>query len=483
MKIIKGTLLIACITVLDISIFAQESFKKEATQGLFSTDVDNYMDVNNWSEIGMENFFGFLGYNHMAGETSHTHNVGNYSGNSGNISIGDGGLDTINTGLSHSVGKVYTGLYFGGRLKLFDFKSKSFIDYNNPKNNNKTSSLETKTGGVFDMGLLFGNGNVGVKPYVRYSPKGISNTTSKNNDGSVKSDSKNFNVRPGLQIGINSKIKGHVARFNLGSSIDCNINKIRNKNIKGEITKSDNSSYGLSIYSGVEFDGKESESGKFSSVWGVDLGITLSFYKSVNGNNKIKGKFDSINTINPYFVAIITPAERFALKIKPEVKFCNITHKNPKSIINTKIGKTEYLDPYKNFGISMAPRLSVGGVFTIKKEVVDFNFGASIDIPNVEWSKSVSETCNHDTGELLTKTTETNFNFNTGTGKLGLSSGVTAYIGKAVTFDISWNILGRLVPEKLKSDFNNGNDSNAFWGNLNKIFFGSNIGLLLSVKI
>ena len=67
------------------------SMTDESSQGLFGTDVDDYLDVNEWSNVQPTKVFGFLSY-------------------------GTSGTDKINTGFAMPVGKFYLGAFFGGQL-------------------------------------------------------------------------------------------------------------------------------------------------------------------------------------------------------------------------------------------------------------------------------------------------------------------------------------------------------------------------------
>ena len=105
MKLSKKTLVtVFLLTVCFTAAFAQTpphvelmrlsptSMTNESTRGLFGTDVDDYLDVNEWSNVKPEKLFGFLSY-------------------------GKSGTDKLNFGLAGPVaGKFYLSGFFGGQL-------------------------------------------------------------------------------------------------------------------------------------------------------------------------------------------------------------------------------------------------------------------------------------------------------------------------------------------------------------------------------
>lgn len=109
MKLSKKTLVtVFLLTVCFATVFAQglptlpkspepmrispKSMTNESTKELFGTDVDDYLDVNEWSNIKPEKVFGFLSY-------------------------GKDGNDKLNFGLAGPVaGKFYLSGFFGGQL-------------------------------------------------------------------------------------------------------------------------------------------------------------------------------------------------------------------------------------------------------------------------------------------------------------------------------------------------------------------------------
>ncbi len=67
----KSLSILALLSVMGASVFAQNykptSNTSSSTAGLFSTDVDNFIDITDWASVNPENFFGVLGYDGVYG--------------------------------------------------------------------------------------------------------------------------------------------------------------------------------------------------------------------------------------------------------------------------------------------------------------------------------------------------------------------------------------------------------------------------------
>lgn len=459
MRILKKVAVAVCAAAL----FAQfavadsptpKSFKGESTKGLFATDVDGYMDVNAWQESEVENFFGFVGYNWGP---------------------------ALSTGAAHAFDKFYMGLFFGGRLDGFTATSSSTKNFTNPSANTKTSNLKSKNDGAFSTSALFGFGNIGIKPYISYNPAKIDNTDTKTSAGKTKNYDRQFSITPGVEVGLNTEVKGVPARFKFGTELFCDVNDQDTKaDPTATLSKTKDSMYDWKLFGNVEFDGKDTGSEIFSYVWGVGFATDLKFFTKETPATKSKGKFGNTIEANPYFVATIRPVDRFTLKIKPALNFSVDTRLPHKSIHNKSTGVTTYETTQETtVNLELVPTLELGGVFVAKEDVVDLNFGVAVRVPTMKLNNTITKTCESTTGKVSNKTTKTEYIFKSSDGNLDLRSGFTVYLGKAVTFDFSWNILNTLVSKELYSQFN----STDFWGNVNKVVFGSQIGLLLSVKL
>ena len=63
MKTQKKLFVFAVLLMAASLVFAQTSMTSYSTQGLFGTDVDDFMNVNEWQNVKPKNIFGYLAYN------------------------------------------------------------------------------------------------------------------------------------------------------------------------------------------------------------------------------------------------------------------------------------------------------------------------------------------------------------------------------------------------------------------------------------
>lgn len=100
MKIQKKLFIFAVLLMTASLVFAQISMTSYSTQNLFGTDVDDFMNVNEWQNVQPKNIFGFLGY-------------------------GKTGKGSINLGLAHQFKPFYLGTYFEGQLNGWEKKKEA----------------------------------------------------------------------------------------------------------------------------------------------------------------------------------------------------------------------------------------------------------------------------------------------------------------------------------------------------------------------
>ena len=129
---LKKVFVAAAVATLGFGLFAQSSKTNAATAGLFSTDVDNFVDVNEWSTVNPEKFFGYFGMDY-----------GNY-----------------NVGFAKQFEKFYWGTYYSGDIGSSSKKT----------NDAKTIDDETVTNwGNLTFANLFGFGNIGINATLNFS--------------------------------------------------------------------------------------------------------------------------------------------------------------------------------------------------------------------------------------------------------------------------------------------------------------------------
>lgn len=423
-------------------------------RGLIRTDVDNFIDENNWQNVNAENMFGFLGYNF--------------------------GGSNINFGLSRQFDKFYGAFFFGGKLDSFKTDASSTTTFSPSSSKSTESSLTSGNDGNFTISALLGTGNMGFKAQVSYTPTGITNTdsTAANGDKS-KNYSEKYILTPALSWGLNSSIKENPFQLYLGTSLTSDVNKTTVTTTAGgstTTTKTDSSDYTWNIYGNIEFKGNKDRI--FSSDFGSGFYTNFEFIGN-DADTTRHGSFSNTIFLDPYCTAEINPVESLSLKARAKA---NITIN---SNIDTKYTETNgtktystNLDDYVN--VYLRPTLELASQWMLKKDVVAFNADASFAVPYMRWHNYSTKTCNA-SGELVSKKSGVEYNFYTSSGAVTLSSGFEVFFGKNITLDLNWNILGNIF-NGMTADFANGTTTDAFFGNFNKVFFGSDIALLVSVK-
>ncbi len=452
MKMIKRIAALTFAITVGTSAFAQQSFKKQATAGLFGTEVDDFMSVTGWSNVKPENLFGFLGYNWSGGSR-------------------------INLGLARNVKKTYTAFYFGGQLDSFTTKAETATTAS-PSTKTTTTNLTSTGNGIFEIGALIGTGNMGFKVNVFYDPDTINNTDTNTDGTKGKNYTEKFTLTPTLTWGLRTNVKKTPAKFTAGTYLGCKVNKTKSLT-GGTQTKTDSSTYLWNIFGSAEFEGKSTKT--TSSAYGAGFGTSVEF-KGNDSDTVTRGGFTNNIYITPYYSFTAKPTPTLSIKAKPSATLQFDNNIDPTETINKTTSTTTFNNRNDFIDVTVRPALSLASVYALKKDKVDFNIGGTFLVPNMRWHNYSNKTCNPTTGDVTAKSTGVDYSFVTASGEITLSSGFTAYIAKTVTLDLNWNIAGNIM-NGFRADFENGATTNAFFGNFNKVLFGSDIGLLVSVKL
>lgn len=291
MKLSKKTLVtVFLLTVCFATVFAQtphvelmrlspKSMTNESTKELFGTDVDDYLDVNEWSNVKPEKLFGFLSY-----------------GKSGN--------DQLNFGLAGPVaGKFYLSGFFGGQLNSWTSKKET---KNKGKDENKTTT-KTTSENTASGSLLFGFDNIGIMGSFTYKP-GTNNGTVTDKLTKTTVTKNKFNLEVALKAGMNitgseNKIFKASAELGLTSKVDKEITKTTGSSPSYDLTSND-SEHTLRLNGGVGFDfahnGPVTQGASFAlnTEWNI-YPIVTSDNSSTNIKVKKYGRLSDTLTLDP----------------------------------------------------------------------------------------------------------------------------------------------------------------------------------------
>ena len=157
-------------------VFAQSSNTNSSTAEIFSTDVDDYMDVNSWQGVSesTEKVFAFVNFN----------------------------SSKLNLGAAKNFGSIWLGTYLNGYIPQI-----TITNTESTASDSKTSTVTfddgTTTGGslAFNASVLLGMGDLGIKLDGTINPD-LSNSKDTNPDSETDSSSSKYDVN--LTAGYNT---------------------------------------------------------------------------------------------------------------------------------------------------------------------------------------------------------------------------------------------------------------------------------------
>ena len=459
MKKLKGMLIVAFMLCAGASLFAQVftlqepeipglatpySFTSTTTGGVFGTEVDDFMDVHAWKDVGAEKFFGYLGYN-----------------------MGQGGIDI---GFSKQFAPLYFGLSFDGKLGKLETHSIS-----STLSADKTGTLVVDTTNQFTAQALFGFGIFGLRAGLYYSPTTVNNNST--TAGGIKTVTKveNYTIFPEITFGFDMDVGSISLSPWARLGLNAHVNKTSTR-VDGELTVlTNNSKYDLvvALGTGISLEPKNNVEQSFNVGLAVSGGIIPG--KSIAGSVEsiAKGEQDTSMEIDLGYKVTYQPVPQVALGFTAEVPIGMRFRSSTKSVdgVNQNYTKNDY--------VTLAPSVGLGAEFWVKPEKFRFNLGLSMSMNPFGWGITTTVTTTGD------KAKNAGFLFNnTGTpiGDITWGSGFTWNIAKKVQFDVDWQIIQGIF-NNFTSNFNEGDaSSDQFWGNVNKLLV-HNVSFLIAVKL
>ena len=410
-----------------------------STVGLYYTDVDNFMSVTRWNTVKPETFFGHIGYE-----------------------------DELNVGFAKQFKDFYIGTSFVGQLD-------GLISTTTNNDGDKTTTTETNVANDFTAAALFGFGNMAFKATAAWNGADITNT--KNVDGDVKKE-EIFNLNINLENGFITKLDDKPLEMSFLLGLDSVVNKTVDELAE---TKEDNSTYTINVGSSAlwTFDTKENyvQEGLLHlyTSWAIPSVV------QENAGMKVKyfGQYNNQIALMPEYRITFNPTERLSMKFGALLPFtfafkgdADYAEMDGNKSYNTARNETVYVD--------ITPAISLGMVYQVLPEKVNFNMGINFNTPSLSWNTDIIKTRTDATSKDVDATsTTTTYTYDAYTAGVNFGSGFTVQLAKTVTFDCYWNILSNIFGDDFKSGLNEGN--NNFWNTVNKIFV-HNIGFSISAK-
>ena len=459
MKTQKKLFVFAVLLMAASLVFAQTSMTSYSTQGLFGTDVDDFMNVNEWQNVQPKNIFGYLAYNTEKDPPPH-----------------DLGKGALNLGFAHQFKPFYLGTYFEGQLSGWQTKKETNGD------------TETKIVGHHKANgkLLFGFGNIGVMTDVSYTPDQHKKTTwtestkTKQIDDLFKLD---FNLSAGMNLNLNNKLFKISAKLGLESDVK----KRTTKKDKKLTNFKDESKYDLVINAGFSHD-LSSKDGLTHTIladldtkWGIwptKREVTVS--GSTTNTDYEYGQLKDVITLTPKYQIAYEPEGKFAFKAEAGLGIgfdfandYNYKRRNSeKKVYNTARSYTTTL--------SLKPTVKTAFTYAPHQKF-KFNFGLGFNVPSVNWEFKKTETRNADGGNV-TKTERGNtLKFETKDGKFTASSGFTWLVTENIMFDANWELFKDLLGSNGKEFTTTLENNKNLLETINKILIHK-ISFALSVK-
>ena len=501
---VKKIISTAAIAVLSVSLFA---LPKSLT-GLVE-DVDNYMDVNSWSDVEFNKYFGFMGYNDPNGLAA----------------------NDFNAGLATRIGKLYTGFFFAGNLagshtKTVTGTSTTTVGDTTYNANGKTSTTEGTDSHTFELASLIGLGNfsagnialngLAVRPSIRYkanddnttweSGKVVNELTK--DDYTYKDNKNNWSLTPAVAVGFNTELGGLKltprGEFSLGLNV--NNTKYEKKGTESDASVSTNntSSYtntvvSLSFGTGLELP--KAEDSIATTSFDFDVGLSINNPTSKTHNYSKTASTETTNdtktnrhgtkyvSVSSGWTTTVKPNEKLGIVFKGELPVWMSFSNNESKITssNTINGTTTDTVYYannattKNSSVSIYPNLYASLSYKATNKLT-FKVGADVTLPY--WTLSSNKVTTYDsTAEErketnTTKTTNSYFTAPDNDFSLTWESGFRFDLTENVAFDCDWNIVGDLFTNFSQTP---SLKNSSFWDGMGKICF-HDLSFLVSVK-
>lgn len=410
-----------------------------STVGLYYTDVDNFMSVTRWNTVKPETFFGHIGYE-----------------------------DELNVGFAKQFKDFYIGTSFVGQLD-------GLTSTTTNNDGDKTTTTETSVENAFTAAALFGFGNMAFKATAAWNGADITNT--KNVDGDVIKE-ENFNLNINLENGFVTKLDDKPLEMSFLLGLDSSVDKTVDETAD---LKTDLSTYTINVGSSAlwTFDTKEKYTQEgllhLYTSWAIP-----SYSQDIGGvKSKGFGMYNNSIALIPEYRITLNPTERLSMKAGATLPFTfdfegdfDYSEIDGDKVYNNL--RTENVD------VEIQPMISLGMIYQVLPEKVNFNMGIEFATPSLTWDTVTTKTRTDVTSKDVDATsTTTTYTYDDYTAGVNFGSGFTVSLAKTVTFDCYWNILSNIFGDDFKSGLNEGN--NNFWNTVNKIFV-HNIGFSISAK-
>lgn len=426
------------------------SYTDATTSGVFGTDVDDFMDVNSYTNVQPEKFFGFLGYNY-----DDTYNTG----------VG------FNFGFAKQFKPFYLGYWFGGTVDGFTMES---VFDDTDKANKTDYEYNAEASRSYTGAVLLGFDKFAVKTSMLYNPKDGKGYYSKlepdSGDSTIKS-ADTYEIYFDVQVGLATKLAPH---FEIG--LDSWVEKAYD-NSNGTVDKS---FYDLYLRGGITKDLKSNDD-IFTHSWDFDLDTRWRIKPIVqnendDGSDENIGEANNLIQLSATYNVELTATDKLTLgaSIGLPLKFGMIWDPEYTKAIK---GDKVYGNRNISTDILFVPTLDFGVQYAAVPNKFQLNAGTNIEIGTIGWNIDATQFRKSDSSSVDSTSTDVTFGYNSEDFSTSWTCGFTAFFGKNVTLDASYNILEDLTNNSI--DYSSKND---IWETAQAIFVHK-LEFLVTVKL
>jgi hypothetical protein len=258
-------------------------------------------------------------------------------------------------------------------------------------------------------------------------------TNTKNVDGDVKKE-EIFNLNINLENGFITKLDDKPLEMSFLLGLDSSVNKTVDETTD---SKTDNSTYTINVGSSAlwTFDTKENyvQEGLLHlyTSWAIPSVV------QENAGMKVKyfGQYNNQIALMPEYRITFNPTERLSMKFGALLPFtfafkgdADYAEMDGNKSYNTARNETVYVD--------ITPAISLGMVYQVLPEKVNFNMGINFNTPSLSWNTDIIKTRTDVTSKSVdTKSTTTTYTYDNYTAGVNFGSGFTVQLAKTVFSD------------------------------------------------
>lgn len=397
------------------------SFTGSITKGLFSTDVDDYMNVNDFRNVQPEKLFAFFGYNYRLDD---------------DLNRTSGSNNGFNIGFAKQFSPFFMGAYFGGHLDGFKMTS---VFNDAPGANKSDYTYVADAQFTYTGAVLMGFEKFAVKASLLYDPRNGIGYLHSTSDDEIRSDV--WRLYTAVQVGLNHSWAPH---FELG--IDSHVARFYQKSAGS----ADRSFYDVYLRGGVT-QPLADVSEKYAHEFSYDADTRWRIYPLVwNENNDMRtekfGLADHLIQLTAAYKATVTPLERVTFKMKVALPF-EVGWKFDAYSIKTVTkddNNTSYESPRNYYtDIGFVPTFAVGATFAVIPNRFQLNFGTEFKIGELGWNIHTVDTMKDSGASSSKSSTQTDVSFGFDPDNFGTDwgLGLTVFFGRAISLDARYNIL------------------------------------------